>query len=507
MNKGKICVSVCAETAAEMLRQIRRAEDLADVIEIRFDCLKNPSGSFRHLKNLEKTLLATYRPFAQGGKRDISFQQREDFWINSHVFEFTNWADLEQDISEEKINALWGKAFEKIIKSFHDFEKVPENLESIYKTLSENDAIAKIAVQTDEITDAIPVWKLLEKAKSENKKIIPIAMGEAGKWTRILGLAHGTFLTYAAIESGRETAPGQVSAEDLIEVYRAKELDENAEVYAVIAGDTSYSMSAYLHNAAFKFHNLNSVFVPLQVKNLDEFMRRMVLEKSREIELNFRGFAVTNPHKIEIMKYLDSISEDAKKIGAVNTVKIENGKLHGCNTDWQGFVEPLKDFYGDLTSAKIAVIGNGGAARACIYALKKENAEVTIFARNIEKAKNLADEFKVKLEELPKTKDRKPKTNFKNFEIIINTTPLGTKGELENETPLFAEQIKNIHLAYDLVYNPCVTAFLHEAKSVYIPTIGGLKMLVVQAMKQFEMWTNLDAPMKEMSRAVLQKLN
>ncbi len=507
MNKGKICVSVCAETADEMLRQIKRAEDSADVIEIRLDCIESKQihKAFAFLAS-KKSLILTYRPKEQGGKIEVDKNQRSIFWtvfVENGFFDKRKiWIDCEFDLKSELKNLK----FQKII-SFHDFEKVPENLESIYETLSEKDAIAKIAVKADEITDTIPIWKLLEKARSENKQIIPIAMGEAGKWTRILGLAHGAFLTYAAIESGRETAPGQVSAEDLIEVYRARELDENAEVYAVIAGDTSYSMSAYLHNAAFKFHDLNSVFVPLQVKNLDEFMRRMVLETSREIELNFRGFAVTNPHKIEIMKYLDSISEDAKKIGAVNTVRIENGKLHGCNTDWQGFVEPLKDFYGDLTSAKVAVIGNGGAARACIYALKKENAEVTILARNLEKAKSLADEFKVKLEELPKTKDRKSKTDFKNFEIIINTTPLGTKGKLENETPLFAEQIKNIHLAYDLVYNPCVTAFLHEAKSVHIPTIGGLKMLVVQAMKQFEMWTNLDAPMKEMSRAVLQKLN
>ena len=500
MNKGKICVSVCAETADEMLEQIRRAESLADVIEIRLDCItsKQIHKAFAFLVS-KKPLILTYRPKEQGGKAESDLSNRKLIW-NAFVINGSNdtrkfWFDYEYDLTN-----LQKVSNPVTIRSFHDFSGVPENLSEIYEKLSGKSEVAKIAVQTDEITDTIPIWEILGKAKTKNQKIIPIAMGEAGKWTRILGLANGAFLTYAALEAGQETAPGQVSAEDLTEVYRVKELDENTEVYGIIAGNTSYSMSTYLHNAAFKFHKLNSVFVPLQVGNLEEFMRWMVLQKTREIELNFRGFAVTNPHKIEIMKYLDEISKDAAKIGAVNTVKIENGKLYGYNTDAHGFIEPLKNFYGDLSSAKVALIGNGGAARACVYALKKENAEVAIFARNVKKAKSFADEFEVELHELAEN-------DFKDYEIVINTTPLGTKGKLENETPTFAEQIKNIHLAYDLVYNPFVTRFLHEAKSVHVPTISGLAMLVAQAMKQFEIWTNLDAPMKEMSRAALQKLN
>ena len=216
--------------------------------------------------------------------------------------------------------------------------KFPINVEEIYERIKSIDLvdIIKIAVQTNDITDTIPIWKLLEKWKSEkeiiknkrlkeydelNKKlkkvnysipppksflqIIPIAMGESGKWTRILGLAHGAFMTYAALDDGKETAPGQVSAKDLIEVYRAKELDENTEVYGIIGGNTAYSLSPYIHNAAFKFHNLNAVFVPLQTHDLDEFIRRMVKPETREIDLNFKGFAVTIPHKQSIIKHLE----------------------------------------------------------------------------------------------------------------------------------------------------------------------------------------------------------
>ncbi len=546
MNNGRICISVCAETADALVEQIKRAENLADLIEIRFDCLKDDSQIkelFLSIENLrseiKKPLLFTFRSKEQGGNKNLSLDKRKNFWswrddnkitfgspFDNKTFLVADLIDLETDLIEDKnwilrnSNIFKNSKFydyvdkyfdprdfkekftNKIIGSYHDFFAIPKDINSIFTKLNlETIDIIKIAAQADDITDTIPIWKLLEKAKSENKEIIPIAMGESGKWTRILGLAHGAFLTYAALDSGKETAPGQVSARDLIEVYRAKELDENTDVYGIIAGNTSYTLSPYIHNAAFKFHQLNSVFIPLQVQNLDEFMRRMVLEKSREVELNFKGFAVTNPHKQAIIKYLDEIDETAEKIGAVNTVKIENGKLYGYNTDATGFIEPLKNVYGDLSGTKVAVFGAGGAARACIYALKKENAEVTIFARNPEKARNLAKEFDVNFE--PIATRHSP---LANQDIVINTTPLGTKGELENEIPVAIEQIKNIHLAYDLVYNPFETRFLRAAKSADIPTIGGLAMLIAQGAEQQKIWTNLDAPVKEMSRAALQKL-
>src|SRR5205807_8236437 len=139
-------------------------------------------------------------------------------------------------------------------------------------------------------------------------------------------------------------------------------LDPETAVYGLIAGDTSYSISSHLQNTGFKALAIDSVFLPLQVADLDAFMRRMVLPDSREVELNFRGFSVTNPHKQAIIKYLDSIDETAQKIGAVNTVKIEDGKLCGYNTDAHGFIEPLRKQFGDLRNVRAAVIGAGGAA-------------------------------------------------------------------------------------------------------------------------------------------------
>ena len=313
MNNGKICISVCAETVVELVEQIKRAGDLADVVEIRFDCLKSAELQKTKFKlpDFRRIFLVAFRPQEQGGKRDFTMYERLNFWkaifwINRQK-EFL--VDLEFDINEA---ANFGNS--RTIISYHDFTGKFENLFHIYNLLtSTNENILKIAVQANDITDTIPIWKLLEKAKSDGKQIIPIAMGESGKWTRILGLAHGAFMTYAALDAGRETAPGQISAKDLIEVYRVKELDENTEIYGIIGGNTSYSMSPYIHNAAFKFHKLNAVFVPLQMQNLDEFIKRMVKPETREIDLNFKGFAVTIPHKQNIIKHLDFLGRFGKK--------------------------------------------------------------------------------------------------------------------------------------------------------------------------------------------------
>jgi shikimate dehydrogenase len=288
----------------------------------------------------------------------------------------------------------------------------------------------------------------------------------------------------------------------MIDVYRAKELDEKTAVYGIAAGDTSYTISPIIQNAAFQFCEMNSVFVPLQVADLDAFMRSMVKPETREVELNFHGFSVTNPHKQAIIKYLDSIDETAGKIGAVNTIKIENGKLHGFNTDAAGFIEPLIKRFGDLANARVAVAGAGGAARACIYALQMAGAEVTLFARNQNKARDLADEFGIVAS--PLTTDHRPLTT--DFDIIVNATPLGTKGEFESESIAVAEQLRGAKLVYDIVYNPLATLLLRESKKAGIETIGGIEMLVAQGAKQFEIWTGAEAPVDVMTHSVLARM-
>ena len=502
MNNGKICVSVCAETADEMIAKIKQAEEFADMIEVRFDCLPESEfeSTFDKLPTVEQTYLLTYRPKEQGGPRPITMDDRIKFWFKAarkmkrHRFLFDHEFD-----TAFRMNLI----DKVVIVSFHYFSGVPTDLDAEYDLISRLSGRKpiKIATASTDITDSIPIWKLLTTAHAENRHFIPIAMGEAGKWTRILGLAHGAFMTYASLEAGDETAPGQITVRDLIEVYRVKELDKNTQVFGVIGDPIAQSLSPYLHNPAFVDRGLNAVFLSLLVKDIDEFMRRMVKPETREVELNFGGFSVTMPHKQAIIPYLDSIDPTAKAIGAVNTVKITDGKLTGYNTDAHGFITPLKANSGDLKDARVAVFGAGGAARACVYALKQEGADVTVFARDAAKGTVFAEEFGVEFSEI--TSLRSEISNFgSNFDILVDTTPLGMTGSYENDALFTADELSGLKFVYDLVTRSTDTPLIAEAKKAGISAIGGLNMLIAQGCKQFEIWTGIEAP-EELMRGSL----
>jgi shikimate dehydrogenase len=214
---------------------------------------------------------------------------------------------------------------------------------------------------------------------------------------------------------------------------------------------------------------------------------------TREIDLNFHGFSVTNPHKRAIIDRLDNIDETAEKIGAVNTVVIENNRLVGFNTDADGFIRPLIEHFGDLSGARVSVFGAGGAARACIYALVVASADVTVVARNEAAAIGLVDEFKIR-HKFPGDLETKIIAD-----IVVNATPLGTSGENENATIATAKQLADVKVVYDLTYNPAETLLIGEARAAGCITIGGMEMLIGQAIRQFELWTG-ETPSREIMK-------
>jgi len=499
MNEGKICVSVIGETVEDLLAKVEAAGRAADIVEVRTDALKpaDLQSFFEQLKS-DKLLIITLRPIAEGGKSEADFNQRLNFWMSVYS-QFPHdsesaWFDNEFDL---RAGLEWPSST-VIVRSHHNFESVPKDIFGHYDSVPQHE-IFKIAYAANDITDTIPIFQLLERAHEHNKNIVPIAMGEAGKISRILGLAHGAAFTFASLDNGEETAAGQITATQLNDVFRVKQLGRETDVYGVIAGDTSYSMSPSLHNAAFAANDVNAVFAPLQVRNLDGFINRMVKGGTREIDLNFKGFSVTNPHKQKILKYLDEIDQTASEIGAVNTIKFEkDGTLHGFNTDAAGFIEPLKKQI-DIAGKKAAVIGGGGAARACMFALMRDGADVTVFARDFEKAKLLANDMGAESSPFDAN------TNFEGFDIVVNATPVGTKGR-EEDPLIFSDALQGVEIVYDLTYNPNETKLLAEAKKANAKTLGGLEMLLTQAAAQYKIWTGKLAPLEVMAKAAKRHL-
>jgi shikimate dehydrogenase len=191
---------------------------------------------------------------------------------------------------------------------------------------------------------------------------------------------------------------------------------------------------------------------------------------------------VTAPHKSIVVQQLDWIDPACHQIGACNTIVIRGDQLFGYNTDAAGFIAPLRDVLITIRDARCAVVGAGGAARACVWALKQEGADVTVFARDKSTTEFLAKTFGIQGQKFPVA-------SFKGFDVVINATPLGTRGEGEHESIATTEQLRGVRLAYDLVYNPSETTFLREARSAGCEVLSGMEMLLAQAVEQFKLWT------------------
>jgi len=468
----RICVSVCENSVEALESAAVRASECADVVELRLDCLTDLEGLERILSRISRPVILTFRPREQGGRRELDQQTRESFWKTAPR---TEWWDIEWDLTVE---TDWSR----IIVSHHDFSGVPHDLSQIYQRLASTPArVVKIAVQTNDIVDCIPVFKLLDRARSEDRDVIAIAMGNAGLATRILGPSRGAFLTYAALEEEWATAPGQITAEKLRSVYHVDQIDCETMICGLVGLPVMHSVSPHMHNSALRTAGINGVYLPLEVRDLKTFFERLVHPRTRELDWNLRGLSVTAPHKSAVLDFLDWIEPNAKEIGAVNTIVVDDDKLRGFNTDAAGFMEPLLKVFDSLDGLRVAVLGAGGAARAAVWALLKQQASVTLFARDVVKARQLEQVFDVSYESLSSA-------SFATYDLVINATPLGS-GELLDQVPATAEQLDGVNCVYDLVYNPIKTRFLQEASKLGCRTVPGLEMLVAQAKNQFVLWT------------------
>ncbi len=270
---------------------------------------------------------------------------------------------------------------------------------------------------------------------------------------------------------------------------------------AIIGNPISHSLSPAMHNAALKELGIEGEYIVLETPP-EKLEEKIHFLKSN----NFRGFNITIPHKVEVMKYLDSIDDAAKTVGAVNTVVIdENKKLHGYNTDVYGFIEAIpQELRTGLLNKKAAVLGSGGAARAVLAGLIQIGIqEISIFARNQEKAEELKEIFKNNIKINCISLDEN--TDLSGFSIVVNTTPLGMKGENEEVSPLSEKSIATLSgntIVYDIVYNPQKTKLLEYAERRGVKTINGLEMLILQGAKGFELWTGQKAPVSVMRNAL-----
>ena len=236
--------------------------------------------------------------------------------------------------------------------------------------------------------------------------------------------------------------------------------------YALLGKSLSHSFSEQYFSKKFKKENIeNTEYLNLELNNLNGL-------KNKITKLNLSGFNVTIPYKEEIIKKLDVISEDAKTINSVNTVKVIKGKLHGFNTDILGFEQSLTPI---LENRKKAIIlGNGGSSKSIQFVLKKLNIKYKIVNRNTDLDYNDID-----------------KETIEENSLIVNCTPLGMYPEIESFPKLPYKLLNSKHLLYDLVYNPKQTKFLTLGLANNTTIKNGEEMLILQAEESWRIW-NLD---------------
>ena len=492
-----ICVPITEAKAEAFLNSIEEAAQVADIIELRLDYLGD-DDLVKLLVELpqhevSKPLLFTFRPREQGGRRDLTLEDRLSFWRNlpNEIKALIAYADFELDLVEHVVTQTPPLPWERIICSHHNFDETPANLHEIYERIARAPAaVVKIATKANRIADCLPLFDLMQRGE---KPVIILGMGLPGIATRILALSRGALLTFGALRRGAESASGQPTATELRELYRAHQLTKQSEIYGVIGNPIGHSRSPLIHNAALKAMGRDAVYLPLEVDDAAAFIRDFVHPKTKKLDWNLRGLSVTIPHKLSVMSHLDFISPAAQAVGAVNTIIVKDNQLHGDNTDVIGAMKPLEELM-DVKGARAAIMGAGGAARAICYGLQQRGASVMIYARDTRKAQTLADEFNANAASI---------TDFHgNADLVINCTPVGMHGHNEGTSPIKADALHNVRLVYDLIYNPLETQLLKDAKAAGCKTLGGMAMLLGQAAEQFCLWTGEAAPLDVMGKVL-----
>jgi 3-dehydroquinate dehydratase / shikimate dehydrogenase len=488
----RVCVAVIGADANQM---VEKAEALArdnSFLEFRLDYLAKPGLALPRIKRFTEShpgtvVIATCRRVSSGGKFKGSIASQLDI-LSKAAAARCQLVDVELQTTSkckpEQLQKLRSRA--ALVLSFHDFRGTKKLDETLEKMLVYPADFYKVVSTATTLSDNVTMIKFLGR-RGDRHSLVSMCMGEQGIISRVLGVRAGSVFTFASATAGEATAPGQVTAQELRNVYRIEQLDAATRVYGVVGDPIAHSLSPTIMNAAFRRENVNAVYLTLHAKTLKDLLTCV-----REIPIH--GISVTMPYKEAILPHLDNTDSHTTKIGACNTVvRAQDGKLYGFNTDASGIVRPLERRLNTLEGARILVIGAGGAARAAVFGLKERGSEVYILNRSAAPAKKLAHRAHARI---MKRADLKKLA----FDVIINATPVGMGNT--RESPLHENEI-NARYVFDMVYDPAETRLLTLAKERGAQVIPGIEMFVHQAARQFEIWTGKPAPWDEMLRVVL----
>jgi 3-dehydroquinate dehydratase/shikimate dehydrogenase len=486
-----ICVPIVGPSMEKALSDISVAEKIADIIELRLDLI----ARFELPALLEATslpLIVTNRTKTEGGQWKGSEEERVQV-LRQAIDAGADFVDIETSTPKDLLKPILDhKGQTKIILSYHNFCNTMEDLNPLYEIMCELPGdILKIVTYAQDISDNLKIFDLLKRAKKEKRKLIGLCMGENGELSRVLSPLLGGFLTFGALDTGKESAPGQILASTLKNIYRVDRPRENFKIYGVIGNPVSKSMGYLIHNRAFQEIGSPDIYVSFLVNNVAKFFN--------EFKEFFQGLSVTMPCKENIIPLMDNVDPTAKKIGAVNTVVKEDNGWTGHNTDCTGAILALEAQV-DLKDKNVLIIGAGGTAKAIGFGVVAKGASLTVtYNRNKERGEKLAKELDCQLASIHDIGDH-------DFDVLINCSPVGMSPNTD-QTPFPSGNLKPGMVVFDSVYNPPQTRLLKEATAAGCTVISGVELFINQAAGQFEMWTKQKAPVQAMREVLMEKIN
>lgn len=294
-----------------------------------------------------------------------------------------------------------------------------------------------------------------------------------------------------------------------------KNIGVDTKLGAIIGTDIGHSKSPAMMNAAYEKLGLDAYYYPMNIKEEDfgDVIRGIS-------KMNYMGLTITIPYKLEVMKYLDEIDRTAEIIGAVNTIKITDGKMKGFNTDGEGFVRGLEADKGvNVAESTFVVVGAGGVSRAIMTVLASRKAaaddagrepgipacekKIYLANRTMKRAEELCDKLNKLVCDccVPVPLDETLAQYIDKADVLVNATNVGMPPQ-QDMTPVDTAMLHSGMLVADVIYNPRKTKLLEAAEAMGCDIVNGQSLLLHQGKMAFNIWTGLEAPGDDMFKAV-----
>jgi shikimate dehydrogenase/3-dehydroquinate dehydratase type I len=519
-----ICIPITAKTNKEAVQEIERSCMLADFIELRMDLIVDGNlddliGAIRNAAESVKIIVTCRKKGEDLSAKElpqtrtmieISKSKKMDL-LKKAIDLKADFVDIELSEGKVAIGRLRDYCAKLggvtgLIISYHDIKKTPPvaKLQEIYhKSVENGAAVVKIVTLAKSAEDNLKVLSMIPYAQKHSQKIIAMCMGDEGRISRVVAPLLGAYLSFAALDSDAQSAPGQLTVHqmrqinNLIQGNRSNKsasllsAGQGLQNYVLLGNPVAQSLSPLMHDAALKEMGIDGHYSAFCASDIESALCGMK-------GMNINGASVTIPYKISVMEYLDAVDDAAMKIGAVNTIVNNNGRLTGYNTDWLGLMLMIRELIA-VKDKTFAILGAGGTARAAVYGIMKEGGMPIIVNRTIAKGKLLSQRFNCQfysLADLGKLK----------ADCLINTTPVGMY-PYTDQTPMEATMLTGYKYVIDVVYNPLKTRLLCDAEKQGCQVISGLDMFVHQGAEQLKLWTGIEPPRALMKKVVIERLS